>query len=164
MACDPPAEVQIGYLGEAVPESDLDQVFLTSCTGTLCSAAIICQSIVIEGTICPFHISHTLIKDCWRDLCDFVCRAKTQVFVPLHLSIFQCIHRRDIYFPFLPLHSYNIQQLTASDSFAGGVAAWDPTCRPPPELLVCACCGDPLVLLLQVFCLPLPVWHANTIH
>ena len=42
MAADLSAEVQIGYLGEAVPESDLDQVLLTPCcTGTLCSAAII---------------------------------------------------------------------------------------------------------------------------
>ena len=59
MASDPSAEVQIAYLGEAVPESDLHQVLLTPCTGTLCSAAIISQSFVIEGTICPYHISHT---------------------------------------------------------------------------------------------------------
>jgi hypothetical protein len=73
MACDPPAEVQIGYLGEAVPESDLDQVFLTSRTGTLCSAAIICQSIVIEGTICPFHISHIPRKGIVGVICSISC-------------------------------------------------------------------------------------------
>ena len=60
MAGDLSAEVQIGYLGEAVPESDLHQVLLTPCTGTLCSAAIISPSIVIEGPYARFTF-HTYL-------------------------------------------------------------------------------------------------------
>lgn len=53
-------------------------------------------------------------------------------------------------FSFLPVHLFAAWQFTPSDSFAGGKAAWDPVCCPPPELLLCGACGNKLALLLQV--------------